>query len=131
MQGCSFCEIARKTGRARQTVTKVVRAPDIQDKILEMRAALLAESGDWVESLSRAVRHEMDGKLAFKLARAFDAIPSLVRKAEPSKVQNSLQNIDPRTVAAAKVLGQIALERGSAPPLEADELENLVRKGEL
>jgi hypothetical protein len=93
-----------------------------------MRAALLAESGDWVESLSRAVRHEMDGKLAFKLARAFGAIPSPARKAEPSKVQNCLQNsIDPRTEAVAKVLGQIALERGSAPPLEANEREKLAR----
>jgi hypothetical protein len=95
-EGHSLCEISRRTHRARQTVTKIVRAPDIQDTIQEMRAALLAESGDWVESLSRAVRHEMDGKLAFKLARAFGAIPSPARKAEPSKVQNSLQNnIDP------------------------------------
>jgi len=34
-QGCSLCEIARITHRARQTVTKIVRAPEVQAKIRE------------------------------------------------------------------------------------------------
>jgi hypothetical protein len=37
----SLCEISRITGRARQTVTKVVRAPGIQARREELKAKLL------------------------------------------------------------------------------------------
>jgi len=127
MQGCTLCEISRRTGRARQTVTKVVRTPDTQDKILEMRQALLVESHDWVELLNRAVRHETDSKLAFKLARAFGAIPAIPSRKQnaPGPKPDNLEHIDPELGAKARTLEQIALERGPSLPPEAKELEKL------
>ena len=49
--GHSLCEIARRTHRARQTVTKVVRASDVEAMIREMKQKLLAQSDAWLESI--------------------------------------------------------------------------------
>lgn len=78
LQGYSLSEISRRTHRARQTVTKICRSPEIQDKFQELKALLLDASNGWVVSINRAVRNEMDGQLAFKLLQSFDVIPSLV-----------------------------------------------------
>lgn len=63
----------------RQTVTKVVRAPDVRAKIEELKAMLLAESDAWAESLNYAVMHELDGRLAYRckiyLFRALERLP--------------------------------------------------------
>ena len=128
MEGCSLCEIARQTGRARQTVTKVARRLDVEAKIREMKEKLLAESDAWLESINFAVTHEMDGALALRLCTAFGIVPSLSKKATPVKPQNEWEPADPWKRAAAKALGQIASERASVLRLENDELEKLVRK---
>ena len=94
----------------------------------EARERLLAESDAWLESINFAVTHEPDGRLGYKLSELFGIIPSPSKKAAPVKPQDDWKGVDPQTLAAAKVLGQIALERGSSPPPEADELEKLVRK---
>jgi hypothetical protein len=110
-------------------VTKVVRAPDIQAKAQEVRARLLAD--DWAESLNFVVRTELNGAMAYRLARAFGVVPSLSKKAALVKPQDDWQSADPQTLRRAKVLGQIAMERGSFRPPEADELEAQVQKTEL
>src|SRR5215470_13598208 len=112
LQGCSLCEIARRTGRARQTITKICRLPDVQAKIEELRGKLLGESDDWAESINFAVRHETDGRLAYKLLQAFGAIPS-AEKRVPAEKQNNPESIDPELLAKARILGMVALERGA------------------
>ena len=131
LEGRSLCEISRRTHRARQTVTKVVRAPDIQAMIREQRERLLGESDDWLESINFAVTHETDARLAYKLSEAFGIIPSLSKKAAPVKPQNDWEPADPWKRAAAKALGQIASERASVLRLENEELENLVPKEQV
>jgi hypothetical protein len=81
--GHSLSEISRQTHRARQTVTKVCRGPDIQTMIREQREMWIAESHAWAESINFAVTHELDGRLAFKLAQLFGVIPSPPKKAAP------------------------------------------------
>ena len=75
MQGCSLCEIARITHRARQTVAKIVRAPEVQAKIEELKGKLLGSSDKWIESLNYAVDTELDGNLAYELMKDFGVIP--------------------------------------------------------
>ena len=41
------------------------------------------------------------------------------------KPLNDWEGIDPETMARAKVLGQIAIERGSSPPPEGAQLRQL------
>ena len=122
-----LCEIARRTHRARQTVTKVVRAPDIETVIRQQRERLLAESDAWAESINFAVTHELDGRLAYRLAKDFGAIPSPEKNVQPQK-QNDWERRAPETLAKARVLGQIALERGSSRPPDAVELEAQVQE---
>ena len=131
LEGRSLCEISRRTHRARQTVTKVVRAPDIQAKVQEVQARLLAESDDWLESINFAVTRELDGRLGYKLSEAFGIIPSLSKKAAPVKPQDDWQGVDPQTLARARVLGQVASERASVLRLENDELEKLMRNDKV
>lgn len=75
-EGHSLCEISRRTHRARQTVTKICRSPDIQHKFQELKERLLATSDDWAESISFAVRNELNGALAYRLLQDFGVIPT-------------------------------------------------------
>jgi hypothetical protein len=127
LQGRSLCEIARITHRARQTVTKIVRAPEVQAKIQELKGKLLGSSDKWIESVNYAVDTELDGNLAFELMKDFGVIPPQVKYVQPAQ-QNGHQPMDPERLAKARAIGMIAFERGSSPPPEPDELERLARK---
>ena len=127
MQGCSLCEIARITHRARQTVAKIVRAPEVQAKIEELKGKLLGSSDKWIESVNYAVDTELDGRLGYDLLKDFQVIPPRAEYVQ-SPLQSGHQPLDPERLARARAIGMIALERGSSPPLEANELEKLARK---
>jgi hypothetical protein len=92
---------------------------------------LLGESDAWLESINFAVTHETDGRLAYKLSQLFGIIPSPSKKAAPVKPQDDWDGIDPRTLARARVLGQVSSERASLLRLETDELEKLVQKDQV
>ena len=126
-QGFSLREIARRTHRARQTCTKICRSGEIQTKVQQLKHRLLGESDAWLESLNHAITHEMNGALAYKLLQAFGVVPR-PEKNVPAEKQNDWESIDPEVMARATALGQIAMERGSSPPPEADELEAQVQK---
>src|SRR5262249_238578 len=102
----------------------------VQDKVREMNEKLLTESDAWAESINFAVKHETDGRVAYALAKSFGAIPSPEKKMPIGK-QKSLESVDPRTLAAARVLAPESLRRGSLPPLQANELEKLVRDDKM
>jgi len=91
MQRCSLCEIARRTGHARQTVTKVVRAPEVQDKMRELKERLLGESDGWIESVRYAVRNELDGSLAYRLL--FGVIPTTEQDVAASRARSSPRKV--------------------------------------
>ena len=120
VKGYSLSEISRQTHRARQTVTKICRSEDVQTKIQELRARLLAESDDWLESLSFAVQTEAHGEMALRLCTAFGIVPIIPRPEKKTKpaMHNGWEGVDPQTMARAKMLGQIAMERASLMRLE-------------
>jgi hypothetical protein len=126
LAGYGYSAIARQSHRNRRTVTRICKSRDVLAKIQEQKAKLLGESDSWLESINFAVTHEMNGEIAFRLLRAFGAIPSPEKKAEPQR-QNIWESVDPQQLVRAMVLGQIARERGSSRPPEADDLEKLMR----
>jgi hypothetical protein len=130
VKGHSLSEISRQTHRARQTVTKVVRAPDIQAMIQEQREKLVAEADSWRESLAFVVQTELHGEMAFRLAQAFGIVPVIPRPHKKTKpaMQDSWEGVDRETLAKARILGQVAQERASAMRLENDQLEELAQK---
>jgi hypothetical protein len=112
LQGHNFVEISRQLHRDRRTIAKICRLPDVQAKLAQLREKVLAESDDWAESLNFCVRTELNGAMAYKLAKAFGVIPSLDKNV-PAENQNRWV-ADRETMARAMVLGRIAQERGSA-----------------
>ncbi len=88
LEGHSLSEISRETNRARQTVTKICRAPDVQAKIRELREKLLGESDDWLESINFAVTHELNGLLAYTLLKDFGVIPQRVENSAAERQSN-------------------------------------------
>jgi hypothetical protein len=73
------------------------------------------------------VRTELNGAMAYKLAKAFGVIPSPEKNVLLEK-PNDFMGVDPQTLAKAKVLGQVAMERGASRQPDTDELEKLVHK---
>ena len=69
MQGMSLRRIAEEEDRARQTVTKIVRAPEVQGYIERLREEVIALGDDMVKSVRFAVRHELDGRLAHEMLK--------------------------------------------------------------
>ena len=124
MRGCSFCEITRRTGRARQTVTKICRSEDVQAKIRELKQRVLSVSDSWVASVKFAVDNETDGKLAYGLLRDFNVIPPRADSAQPKK-PNEDQVTDRERLARANLLGTLALERGTDRQIEDVEQDGL------
>jgi hypothetical protein len=130
LQGFSLCEIARRTHRARQTVTKICRSDEIQSKVVEVRERLLGSADRWIESISFALDHELDGRLALELAERFGVAPPQPVNAEPTQ-QSFFQSIDRETLVKAAVFGMMALQGtkvfGSEPPTEEELSERLVQ----
>jgi hypothetical protein len=93
LQGKSFCEISRRTHRARQTVTKVCRSPEVQQKFQELKERLLGESDDWVESINFAVTHEVNGALAYQLLKDFGVIPVHDQDVAASRARSSPRKV--------------------------------------
>jgi hypothetical protein len=124
LQGRSLCEIARRTHRARQTVTKICRSDEIQAKVVEVRERLIGSADRWIESINFALDHELDGRLALELAERFGVIPPQPVNAGPTQ-QSFFQSIDRETLVKAATIGMVALEWGkaSAPELPTKEEE--------
>jgi hypothetical protein len=69
MQGMSLRRIAEEEDRARQTVTKIVRAPEVEGCIEKLREEVIALGDEMVKSVRFAVRHELDGRLAYEMLK--------------------------------------------------------------
>lgn len=76
MDGMSIRRIAREEHKARETVTKIVRSPEMDEIVEEIKEKLIALADKCVERITHAVQFEKDGGwLAFELAERWGAIP--------------------------------------------------------
>jgi hypothetical protein len=123
LEGRSLSEISRQTHRARQTVTKVARALDVEAEIEGQKAKLVAEADRWRESIAFGVETELHGELAFRLCTAFGIvpiIPSPEKKMKRAK-RSSQEVLDHQQEALAIMHKMEAMRRECRPP-EVDEL---------
>lgn len=76
MDGMSIRKIAREENKARETVTKIVRAPDMVEVVQRMREKLFALGDECIKAINWALKYSEDGGwLAFELAERWGAIP--------------------------------------------------------
>jgi len=75
MEGMSIRRIAEEEDRARQTVTKIVRAPEVQSYIEKLREEVVGLGEEMVKSLRFALKNEIDGHLAHEMLKDIGVIP--------------------------------------------------------
>ena len=76
MDGMSIRKIAREENKARETVTKIVRAPDMDKIVNIMRQQMIPVMFEIGPALIRALKYSPDGGwLALKLAERWGIIP--------------------------------------------------------
>jgi transposase len=136
LAGMNASQIARMFCRNRRTVTRIIRAPQVQEQLQRLKESLLGYSDRWVDSINYRIDNETDGEMAFRLLERFDVIPPKKNRnimQQQPRFQMSEQDLyESYKKRAAMQLGMMALERhevyGSALPEGTTELADLVKK---
>jgi Helix-turn-helix domain len=80
VEGESLRQIAAQEGRARQTITKIVRSPEMQEHMQKLRGKLCGFLDDLVDTVyTECVNKKAqtgDARLAYQLLKHFGVIPS-------------------------------------------------------
>jgi hypothetical protein len=74
--GQSIREISREEGRARQTVTKIVRSDKVQAYVQGMRERFYGLGDDALAAVQYALQQQKDAQLAYRLLMDIGAVPS-------------------------------------------------------
>lgn len=74
--GQSIREISRAEGRARQTVTKVVKSEEMRTFVCALRERLYALGDHAVGAVEHALIRDKDGRLGYRLLLDIGAVPS-------------------------------------------------------
>jgi hypothetical protein len=132
MQGMSLRRIAEEEDRARQTVTKIVRAPEVEGCIEKLREEVIALGDEMVKSVRFAVRHELDGRLAYEMLKDIGVLqPRAQVQLNNQSQMTEEQSEEFWTEEWTKRLILMAMERnrvyGTALP---EHLEELKRESE-
>jgi hypothetical protein len=103
--------LAEEEDRARQTVTKVVRAPEVQGYIEKLREEVIALGDEMVKSVRFALQHELDGRLAHQMLQDIGVIQPRAHMLWNSQVQPTEEHFEKLTEEWTRRLDLIALER--------------------
>lgn len=76
ISGESIREIARQEGRDRETVTRIVRARDIQELVVLLRAKFFEVGVDAIDAVQTQLRDGKDGRLGLEILRDVGAVPT-------------------------------------------------------
>ena len=76
ISGQSIRKIAREEHRDRETVKRVVRARDVQEYIVLLRARFFAVGADAVDAVQHQLREGKDGWLGLEVLRKVGAVPT-------------------------------------------------------
>jgi hypothetical protein len=74
--GKSIKVISEEEGRNRETVSKIVRGPEMQEYLRTMRERLLSLGTDAISAVEHALKEQKDGRLGFQLLASTGVIPS-------------------------------------------------------
>src|ERR1700733_10718428 len=76
IRGTSIRQIAEEEDRARQTVTKIVRAREVQDYVQKLREEVIALGDEMLRSVRFALRNELEGRLVYAMLKDIGVIQS-------------------------------------------------------
>lgn len=74
--GKSITEISKEEHRNRETVSKIVRGPEMQEFVREMRERLFGLASDAISAVQDALTEQKDGRLAFQFLVSIGVVPS-------------------------------------------------------
>lgn len=130
ISGQSIRKIAREEKRDQETVARIVKGPEIQSYVHNLREKYYGLGETALEALSRGLKNSKDGRLAVELLRSIGVIPSAE---EAHTVARPVQVVAPMTEeeevkAQMWKLVNVAYERAKVfnmpmPSLDDVELE--------
>jgi hypothetical protein len=122
--GESLSEIARKEGRHRTTVTKIVRSEEVAQFVAEQRAKLYGYLDAAVSAVFRGLRAG-DHKFAYEFLKDFGVVPS---EAERSAAQTPVASGSTNDGVKRQIekLMMVCLERHEINGTEFPELEDAI-----
>jgi hypothetical protein len=74
--GESIREISREEGRARPTVTKIVRSDEVQAYVQAMRERFYGLGTDALAAVQHALQQQKDAQLAYRLLMDIGVVPT-------------------------------------------------------
>ena len=77
VNGESIIDISKEEQRNRETVSKIVRGPEMQEHVRAMRERWFGLALDAISAVEHALREQKDGRLGFQLLTSIGVIPSL------------------------------------------------------
>jgi hypothetical protein len=140
VKGKSIRAIASELDRDRETVARIVKAPEVQAAIERGKEEVFGLIPDIVDSLCYGLRNEVNGELALTLGECLGLVPS-AQQSHRVEVQQPGQGFTPLNeeeiyqnmkLACAMELARFTIERneiyGSSLPIEMEELEAMATK---
>jgi hypothetical protein len=74
--GRSIRQIAREESRDRATITKIVRSPEVQDYVRDIREQYFGLGELALAAVRTAIEEEKDGRVAYQLLKDIGVVPS-------------------------------------------------------
>lgn len=74
--GKSISDISKEENRNRETVSKIVRGPEMQEYLRTMRERWFGLGPDAISAVEHALTEQKDGRLGFQLLSSIGVIPS-------------------------------------------------------
>lgn len=126
--GKSITDISKEEHRNRETITKIVRGPEMQSLVREMRERFFGLALDAISAVEHALVEQKDGRLAFQLLSSIGAIPSPAEKELLTAPQVTESDEEARVQKWFAALMKIAAERMQIFGMRAPELDEELKK---
>jgi len=127
--GKSITDISKEEHRNRETVSKIVRGPEMQNLVREMRERLFGLAPDAISAVEHALAEQKDGRLAFQLLSSIGVIPSPEEKA--LLIAQPTEAVTDEDAGAKKIIADlidVIIERGKNFGCPMPELEEKVKE---
>src|SRR6266852_715520 len=127
--GKSIIAISKEEHRNRETVSKIVHGPEMQNLVREMRERLFGLAPDAISAVEHALAEQKDGRLAFQLLSSIGVIPSPEEKA--LLIVQQTETVTDEDAGVKKIMANfinITIERGKIYGCPMPELEEELKE---
>jgi hypothetical protein len=131
VKGKSIVDISKEEQRNRETVSKIVRGPEMQEFVRAMRERFYALGGDAISAIQHTLQQGNDGRLGFQVLASIGVIPSPEeRQLLPASLAATGTDEEAEEAGVKRYLGLMiehAIEQASLFGGRAPELEEPLR----